>query len=109
MKYIKVAALAAGILASVSAQAAPIQLGQYVLVGRFTLPEPTRVAAPPNSVLAQESSAVTWNRDTNTLFIVGDGGTSVVQVSLTGQLINSMTLGLDPTKPQGTAYYDPEG
>jgi hypothetical protein len=40
---------------------------------------------------------------------VGDGGTSIVQVSLTGALINSMTLGLDPTKPQGTAYYDPEG
>lgn len=96
-------------MASLTAQAAPINLDQYILVGRYALPEPTRVAAPPNSVFAQEASAVTWNRDTNSLFIVGDGGTSVVQVNLQGQLINLMTLGQDPSKPQGTAYYDPEG
>ena len=86
-----------------------VDLSTYTLTGRYTLPEPTSAAAPPNSVLAQEASGVTWNRDTNSLFVVGDGGTSVVQVSLTGQLINSMTLGLDASRPQGTAYYDPEG
>jgi uncharacterized protein YjiK len=86
-----------------------VDLSQYQLVGRYALPEPTTTTPPANSLLAQEASAVTWNRDTNTLFVVGDGGTSIVQVGLTGALINSMTLGLDPTKPQGTAYYDPEG
>ncbi len=86
-----------------------VDLSQYQLLGRYALPEPTTSAAPAMSLLAQEASAVTWNRDTNTLFVVGDGGTSIVQVSLTGALINSMTLGQDPTKPQGTAYYDPEG
>jgi uncharacterized protein YjiK len=86
-----------------------VDLSQYQLVGRYSLPEPTNTTPPANSLLAQEASAVTWSRDSNTLFVVGDGGTSIVQVSLTGALINSMTLGLDPTKPQGTAYYDPEG
>jgi hypothetical protein len=52
---------------------------------------------------------VTYNWDTNSLFMVGDGGTSIVQVSKTGKLIDSMTLGLDASKPQGTYFYDPEG
>ncbi len=86
-----------------------VDLVNYQLIGRYALPEPTRVTSPTNSLLAQEASAVTWNRDTNTLFVVGDGGTSVVQVGLTGSLVDSMTLALDASKPQGTAYYDPEG
>src|SRR5262249_37270841 len=64
-----------------SAQApVSVDLSRYVRVGRFDLPEPTRTSAPPNSLLAQEASAVTYNWDTGSLFIVGDGGTSVVQV-----------------------------
>jgi hypothetical protein len=110
MKTSTLSALVACALTSLAANAdTSVNLANYQLVARYALPEPTRVAAPPHSVLAQEASAVTWNRDTNTLFIVGDGGTSIVQVGLTGQLIDSMTLGLDPTKPQGTAYYDTEG
>jgi VCBS repeat-containing protein len=85
-----------------------IDLSTYVRVGRYDLPEPTRTIAPANSVLAQEVSGVTYNWDTNTLFVVGDGGTSVVQVSLTGELINSMTLAPGGS-PQGTTFYDPEG
>jgi hypothetical protein len=72
------------------------------------LPEPTRTTPPPNSLLAQEVSAVTYDWDTDTLFVVGDGGTSVVQVSKTGQLIDSMTLA-PGSSPQGTDFYDPEG
>jgi uncharacterized protein YjiK len=86
-----------------------VDLNSYQLVARYALPEPTRTPPPPGSLLAQEASAVTWNRDTNTLFVVGDGSTSITQISLTGQLIDSMTLGKDPSKPQGTAYYDIEG
>src|SRR5262245_8927095 len=85
-----------------------VDLSRYVRVGRFELPEPTRTAAPPNSLLAQEASGVTYNWDTDTLFIVGDGGTSVVQVSKTGVLINSMTLA-SGASPQGTEFYDTEG
>jgi uncharacterized protein YjiK len=69
-----------------------VDLSTYVRVGRFDLPEPTRTPPPLNSRLAQEASAVTYDWDTGTLFVVGDGTTSVVQVSKTGQLIDSMTL-----------------
>src|SRR5262249_46310484 len=85
-----------------------VDLSTYVRVGRFDLPEPTRTMAPANSLLAQEASGVTYNWDTDTLFVVGDGGTSVVQVSKTGALIDSMTLAPGPS-PQGTDFYDTEG
>lgn len=85
-----------------------VDLSTYVRVGRFDLPEPTRTTPPADSVLAQEVSAVTYNWDTDTLFVVGDGGTSVVQVTKTGALIDSMTL-VPGSSPQGTEFYDPEG
>jgi uncharacterized protein YjiK len=85
-----------------------IDLSTYVRVGRFDLPEPTRTPAPAGSVLAQEVSGVTYNWDTNTLFVVGDGGTSVVQVTKTGALVDSMTLA-PGSSPQNTEFYDPEG
>lgn len=85
-----------------------VDLSTYVRIGRHDLPEPTRTVPPPNSLLAQEVSAVTYNWDTDTLFVVGDGGTSVVQVSKTGALIDSMTLSPGDS-PQGTDFYDPEG
>jgi uncharacterized protein YjiK len=82
-----------------------LDLSTYVRVGRFDLPEPTRTTPPPGSRLAQEASAVTYDWDTDTLFVVGDANTSVVQVTKTGQLIDSMTLGageFDDT--EGLAY-----
>ncbi len=85
-----------------------IDLSRYVRIGRYDLPEPTRTAHPANSLLAQEASNVTYNWDTDTLFMTGDGGTSVVQVSKTGVLIDSMTLPPGGS-PQGTEFYDTEG
>ncbi|HWC62592.1 MAG TPA: SdiA-regulated domain-containing protein, partial [Rhizomicrobium sp.] len=86
-----------------------VDLSNYVLVATYDLPEPTRTTPPDStSLLAQEASAVTYDKDTGTLFVVGDGGTSVVQVSLTGQLIDSMTLAPGGS-PQGTEFYDTEG
>ncbi|BDI15504.1 hypothetical protein ANSO36C_13060 [Nostoc cf. commune SO-36] len=85
-----------------------IDLSTYVRIGRYDLPEPTRTTAPTNSLLAQEASAVTYNKDTDTLFVVGDGGRAIVQVSKTGQLIDSMTLA-SGSSPQGTEFYDTEG
>ncbi|AFY32946.1 SdiA-regulated domain-containing protein [Calothrix sp. PCC 7507] len=85
-----------------------VDLSTYVRVGRYDLPEPTRTTPPTNSLLAQEVSAVTYNWDTDTLFVVGDGSTSIVQVTKTGQLINSMTLA-PGSSPQGTDFYDTEG
>ncbi|MBC7936819.1 MAG: SdiA-regulated domain-containing protein, partial [Rhizobacter sp.] len=85
-----------------------IDLSTYVRIGRYDLPEPTRTTPPAGSLLAQEASGVAYNYDTHSLFIVADGGTSVVQVSKTGALINSMTLATGGS-PQGTEFYDPEG
>lgn len=80
------------------------ELANYTQSGRYPLP----VGAGTN-LLAEEASGVTYNKDTGTLFVVGDGGTAVAQVSTKGVLINSMTLAADATKPQGTYFYDPEG
>jgi len=85
-----------------------VDLSKYTRIGRYDLPEPKRTTAPANNLLAQEASAVTYNWDTNTLFVLGDGGKSIVQVSKTGQLIDSMTLA-PSSSPQGTDFYDPEG
>ena len=86
-----------------------MDLSKYVRIARYNLPEPTRTTPPDSvSLLAQEASAVTYDWDTDTLFVVGDGGTSVVQVSKTGALINSMTLAPGGS-PQGTEFYDTEG
>ena len=86
-----------------------IDLSRYVRVARYGLPHPTNTAPPDAfSLLCQEASSVTWNWDTDTLFITGDGGTSIVQVSKTGQYINSMTLAAG-SSPQGTEFYDTEG
>src|SRR6201989_530169 len=85
-----------------------VDLSRYVRVGRFDLPEPTRTPAPANSLLAQEASTVTYDWDTGTLFVVGDGGTSVLQVDTPGKLIDSMTLAPGGS-PQGTTFYDTEG
>jgi uncharacterized protein YjiK len=86
-----------------------MDLSRYVRVARYDLPEPTRTTPPDGvSLLAQEASTVTYDWDTDTLFVVGDGGTSVVQVSKTGALIDSMTLAPGGS-PQGTEFYDTEG
>jgi uncharacterized protein YjiK len=71
-----------------------IDLSSYELVGRYALPShlDTPSVAPAGSELATEVSAITYDREKDTLFVVGDEGTSVVQVSKTGELIDSMTL-----------------
>jgi uncharacterized protein YjiK len=90
------AALAALLPAVASAAPTAIDLSTYVPAGRFNLP----TSADVTDQLSQEASAVTYDWDTDTLFLVGDEGTSVVQVSKTGALINSMKL---------TGFEDTEG
>lgn len=84
-----------------------IDLSTYVMIGRYDLPEPTRTVAPVGNLLGQESSGVTYNWDSNTLFIIGDGGTAITEVSLTGELVSTMTLAAG-SSPQGTTFYDTE-
>ena len=85
-----------------------VDLSTYLRVGRYDLPEPTRTTAPAGSLLAQEASAVTYNPITDTLFVIGDGSRAIVQVTKTGELIDSMTLAAGAS-PQGTEFYDTEG
>lgn len=104
-------AATAATLLPAAAAAAPlsdIDLSTYVRVGRYDLPEPTRTTAPTGNLLAQEASGVAYNQDTGTLFVVGDGGTSVTQVTKTGELVDTMTLA-SGSSPQGTEFYDTEG
>ncbi len=99
-----------GVVNSASGSAvSSVDLSAYVRVGRYDLPEPTRTTPPNNTnLLCQEASGVTYNWDTDTLFIIGDGARSVTQVSKTGGLIDTMTLALG-SSPQGTEFYDTEG
>lgn len=81
--------LAAVAAAAPVGQITSLDLSQYQLAGRFLLPTP----------LAEEASAVTYNWDTGTLFVLGDEGDALVQVSGNGTLINSMALtGFDDTE-----------
>ena len=71
---------------------ATLDLANYALTGTHALP-----------VSASEASAVTWNHDTDTLFVVGDEGDALVEVSKTGVQLSVMILtGFDDT--EGLTY-----
>ena len=101
-------ALPAAMLAIGSAaHAQSINLNTYSLAATYSLP----ITAPGVSPSIQyEASAVTWNRSTNTLFVVGDGGRFVQQIGLTGTPIDAMALAT-ATGPSraGAEFDDPEG
>ncbi len=77
-------ALALGLLASGAANAAitSVDLSNYSLIGSFALP----------SGPAAEASAVTYNSDTGTLFVLGDEGEALVEVTKTGAFVSSMAM-----------------
>lgn len=71
-----------------SANAQSLDLSRYTLTSTFTLPS-----------TASESSAITWNWDTDTLFVVGDEGGYITEVSRNGAVLGSMRLsGFDDTE-----------
>jgi uncharacterized protein YjiK len=82
--------LCAGFTFSAAASAAQssLDLSRYSLTSTFALPS-----------TASESSAITWNWDTNTLFVVGDEGDYITEISRTGAVLGSMRLtGFDDTE-----------
>lgn len=97
-------ALVLGALTASAMAAGSVDLSQYQRIAVYDLP-----VGNGSNLLANEASAVTYNGDSKTLFVVGDGGTAITQVSLQGALIDSMVLAADASKPQGTYFYDPEG
>ena len=83
---LSLSALSAGALLSLGlagpASAAGLDLGRYSLSSTFALPTST----------ASESSAITWNWDSDTLFVLGDEGDHITELSRSGQVLGSMAL-----------------
>ena len=100
LPFARTAFFAALTLGAAAAQA-QIDLSTYVRTGVFNLPS----TGTGSNLLANEASAVTYNWDRDSLFVVGDGGTAIVEVSKTGALIGSMAL----AGFTSTAVGDPEG
>jgi uncharacterized protein YjiK len=101
----KASVAAAIAVVSLSSHAQWAGLNNYTRVGTYALPT---LSPNPFSAPEFEASAVTWNKDTNTLFMLGDGGGFIMETTLTGTPIGSMKLAAGPS-PQGNEFYDPEG
>lgn len=87
----KMLSLALALACAPTAQAGvdALDLSRYRLVGQFALP----------SVAASEASAVTFDRDTGHLFVLGDEGDALVEITRTGTVVSTMTLtGFDDTE-----------
>jgi uncharacterized protein YjiK len=90
----------AGILAAMalpspaSAAVQKLDLANYHLDRRFDLPGGT----------ASESSAITYNWDTGTLFVLGDEGDFITEVTTAGVPVSSMQLGSDFDDTEGLTY-----
>jgi len=70
-----------------------LNLSNYQIVGGFDLP----------SVTASEASAITYNWDNDHLFVVGDEGDALVELTRSGAVVSTMTLtGFDDT--EGLTY-----
>lgn len=87
----------AGVVSGIAAigadvQAAGLDLSRYRVGAPIVLPAPI-----------SEASAVTFNWDTGTLFVLGDEGDALTQVTRAGILVDSMALsGFDDT--EGVTY-----
>lgn len=75
-----------------------INLSSYQLSGNYTL--------DTLGEMGLEASAVTYARDRNSLFFVGDEGFGVVEISLTGQTLGSMSFS---NWPSTSTNHDAEG
>lgn len=59
-------------------------------------------------IATSEASGVTYNRDTGTLFAIGDEGEALYELSRTGQTLGTMTFD-NSGNPDERTLYDPEG
>lgn len=78
----RIATLALAGTVFASGPATALSLADYAVTGRFALP----------AVTASEASAVTWNWDTGTLFVLGDEGDALVEVNPDGSQVGFMAL-----------------
>lgn len=56
-----------------------------------------------------EGSGITYNWDTDTLFVIGDEGETLTQISKTGDFINAMHFDFNTSPRELRALDDPEG
>ncbi len=87
----------AGMAMGASAQTS-IDLANYRLTGNYAL--------DTLGAMGLEASAVTYARDRNSLFFVGDEGLGIVEISLTGTTLGSMAFDWSGT---GSTHNDAEG
>ncbi|MCQ8130483.1 SdiA-regulated domain-containing protein [Methylomonas rivi] len=92
------AAISFAVFASGANAAASLNLVNYQLTGNYAL--------DTLGGMGLEASAVTYARDRNSLFVVGDEGLGVVEVSLTGQTLGTMAFNWTST---GSTNNDAEG
>jgi uncharacterized protein YjiK len=102
---LKASVAAFAVAASFSSHAQWAGLNNYVQIGNYALPTNS---PNPFSATQFEASAVTWNKDTNTLFMVGDGGGFITETTLNGTVLGTMKLAAG-SSPQNNEFYDPEG
>ncbi|MFT3930965.1 MAG: SdiA-regulated domain-containing protein [Spongiibacteraceae bacterium] len=95
---IKQLLVALGIAACVAPAHAAINLGNYQVTGNYAL--------DTLSDMGLEASAVTYARDRGSLFVVGDEGLGVVEISRTGMTIGMMAFDWTGT---GSSNSDAEG
>lgn len=98
-RFVKTAAALAALLVAAAAPAATsLDLGRYSVSGNYTI--------DTLGGLGLEASAVTYARDRGSLFIVGDEGLGVVELSLTGRTLGTMAFDWAGT---GSSNNDAEG
>ncbi|MBT0960874.1 SdiA-regulated domain-containing protein [Denitromonas iodatirespirans] len=98
MKLMHCLVALAALAGSAAHAANSIDLSSYTVTGNYAL--------DTHGTLGLEASAVTYARDRNSLFFVGDEGGGVVEVSLTGQTLSSMSFS---GWPAATRHNDAEG
>ncbi|MDO9004757.1 MAG: SdiA-regulated domain-containing protein [Aquabacterium sp.] len=96
-------ALAASAACFCAQAANSINLSNYQVTGTYGL---STLGNTSTGVSGLEASAVTYARDRGTLFYVGDEGTGVVEISLTGQTLGTMAFNWANT---GSSKHDTEG
>ncbi|RFO94846.1 PEP-CTERM sorting domain-containing protein [Rhodoferax lacus] len=88
---------------SVTAQAADsINLGNYSVAATYSL---DILGGTSGGISGLEGSAIAYARDRGTLFFVGDEGTGVVEISRTGQTLDTMAFNWTGT---GSTKHDTE-
>lgn len=92
------AACAAALSSAHAAGTASINLGGYTLGGNYKL--------DALGGMGLEASAVTYARDRGSLFFVGDEGLGVVEISLTGKTLSTMSFS---AWPAASTNHDAEG